>query len=101
MSEASKTSSQTAQVDHFCNQYLQLEKDLDYPQPSFLREQVVQQAIYARLFAPASLRYAPPDRYKIRVLKDLVKKVEGSIEDWDVHVSEYTTRSRPNIEYRE
>ncbi|KAK7416904.1 hypothetical protein QQZ08_011845 [Neonectria magnoliae] len=74
----------TRQVNRFCNQYLQLEPDLDFPDPSLLKTQQVQDALYARLFADGAIQFAPPQRYQLRVLKELMKRVEASISDWEV-----------------
>lgn len=76
-----------SQIDRFCRQYLQLEKDLTYPEASVLREETTQQIIFTRLFSGNAARYAPPERYQVRNLKDLISRIEASIEDWDAHVS--------------
>lgn len=76
------------QVDRFCHQYLQLEQSLDYPEPQNIRLPEVQDVIYQRLFADDSLPGGPPPlRYQVRVLKELVSRIEASIDDWDEHVS--------------
>ncbi|ETS81186.1 hypothetical protein PFICI_06188 [Pestalotiopsis fici W106-1] len=72
-------------VVRFCRQYLQLENELDFPEPKLLREEHVQSAIFERLFADAATSYPPPPRYELRVLKDLMSKIEDSIEDWEQH----------------
>ncbi|KAL2758623.1 hypothetical protein ACRALDRAFT_1092428 [Sodiomyces alcalophilus JCM 7366] len=74
-----------SQIDRFCRQYLQLEQDLTYPEASVLREHTTQQIIFSRLFSHKALRYAPPVRYQVRNLKDLIGRIEASIEDWDAH----------------
>lgn len=73
----------------FCHQVLQLEQELDYPPPEVLRQAETQSLLYLRLFSEADDGpcYAPPTRYQVRVLKDLIRKIESSIEDWDTHVS--------------
>ncbi|KAL6815304.1 putative methyltransferase domain-containing protein [Trichoderma sp. SZMC 28013] len=74
------------QVDRFCHQYLQLEHNLDYPEPQNIRLPEVQDVIYQRLFADDSLPGGPPPlRYQVRVLKELVSRIEASIDDWDEH----------------
>lgn len=73
----------TRQVNRFCNQYLQLEPELDFPDASLLKTQQVQDALYTRLFADGAVQFGPPQRYQLRVLKELMKKVEASIDDWD------------------
>lgn len=73
-------------LDRFCWQYLQLELEqrLDYPPPEVVRTEACQSQLYERLFAPG-LPHPPPHRYKLRVLKELVGRIEASIEDWDEH----------------
>lgn len=77
----------TKQVDRFCRQYLQLEPSLDFPEPSVLKTSEVQDALYAKLFAENALQFGPPERYQLRVLKELMKRVEASIDDWEEYVS--------------
>ncbi|KAJ4227980.1 hypothetical protein NW759_004068 [Fusarium solani] len=76
-------SSTTRQVNRFCHQYLQLEPELDFPEPALLKTSQVQDALYTRLFADDAVRYGPPPRYQLRVLKELMSRVEASIDDWD------------------
>ncbi|KAL6874308.1 putative methyltransferase domain-containing protein [Trichoderma longibrachiatum] len=74
------------QIDRFCRQYLQLEQTLNYPEPQYIRRSDVQEAIYQRLFAEDALPGGyPPLRYQVRVLKELISRIEASIEDWDEH----------------
>lgn len=73
-------------IDRFCRQYLQLEWELDYPPTTLLREADVQDTLYHRLFADGALSYPPPQRYQLRVLKELMSRIEASIDDWDRHV---------------
>jgi len=73
------------QLDRFCRQYLQVEPDLDYPDPEHLRNDGFQQALYARAFKDG-VAPSPPTRYRLRVLKKLTKKIEESIQDWDEEV---------------
>ena len=70
----------------FCHQYLQLEKTLNYPPPELLRESWVQETLYECLFADGAVPFPPPHRYRLRTLKELVRRVEDSIDDWDQHV---------------
>jgi len=78
---------QLAPINRFCRQYLQLESHLTYPDGSLLREEAVQEFLYQYLFAPGAVSYSPPPRYKLKVLKELVARIEEAIEDWDEHVS--------------
>lgn len=83
-------SSSERQVSRFCHQYLQLEHSLDLPESSLLKTSEVQDALYARLFADGAVRFSPPQRYQLRILKDLMARVEASIDDWDEFVSKLT-----------
>lgn len=76
-----------SQALRFCHQFLQLEQELDYPPPEALREAETQTLLYRRLFAEDGPCFAPPTRYQVRTLKELIRRIEGSIEDWDTHVS--------------
>ncbi|KAF5973846.1 protein FAM86A [Fusarium bulbicola] len=76
-------SSSSKQVDRFCYQYLQLQSDLDYPEASLLKTSQVQDAFYERLFADGAVRYGPPPRFQLRVLKELMSRIEASIDDWE------------------
>lgn len=73
-------------IDRFCRQYLQLERELDYPSAAFLRDERVQDDLYRRIFSDGAIAHPPPPRYQLRVLKELVKRIEASIDDWDQHV---------------
>ncbi|KAG5796483.1 hypothetical protein H9Q69_004448 [Fusarium xylarioides] len=71
------------QVDRFCHQYLQLQSDLDYPEASLLKTSQVQDEFYERLFADGAVGYGPPPRFQLRVLKELMSRIEASIDDWE------------------
>lgn len=85
-----------SQVDRFCYQYLQLEKELDYPDASLLIEEATQEHLVKRLFSENGPCYPPPARYQLRTLKELVKRIEASIEDWDAHVRDCRAITRPH-----
>jgi hypothetical protein len=74
------------QLDRFCRQYLQVHQ-VDYPDDEHLRNDVVQQLIYDRLFKPDIIKHAPPQRYQLRILKELIRRIEQSIKDWEEEVS--------------
>lgn len=76
----------TGSLNRFCRQYLQLERELDYPSPTLLREEHTQSELHQRLFSDGAITYPPPPGYKLRVLKGLMKRIEASIDDWDQHV---------------
>jgi hypothetical protein len=73
-------------LDRFCHQYSQLQLKLDYPQGNYLRNTAFQEAIYSRLFQEESIQHPPPRSYQFCVLKELVKRIEESIQDWDEEV---------------
>ncbi|KAG9231420.1 putative methyltransferase-domain-containing protein [Amylocarpus encephaloides] len=73
----------TSAIDRFCRQYLQLHQDLDYPGKDTLRDIEYQEKVYQRLFQKESITYPPPQRYQLRVLKELLKRIETSIQNWD------------------
>lgn len=75
-------------LDRFKRQYFQLQAALDFPSPEHLCQDHVQQALYDELFCEALVRYRPPKRYQLRVLKELMKRIECSIDDWEEHVGE-------------
>ncbi|KAL2071223.1 hypothetical protein VTL71DRAFT_12458 [Oculimacula yallundae] len=70
------------QLDRFCRQYLQVTLELNYPAEEHLRRDAFQQSLYTRLFSE-DVQYVPPQRYQLRVLKELMKRIEASIQDWD------------------
>jgi hypothetical protein len=78
------------QLDRFCRQYPQILLELDYPTPECLRQNAFQQALYARLFKYEALEHEPPLRYQLRVLKELTKRIEESIQDWEEEVSGFS-----------
>ena len=84
--EAKLTADARKQVDRFCRQYLQLVLHIDYPDGVHLRNDIVQQCIYARLFKEILTHQGPPPRYQLRVLKELTKRIEQSIQDWEEEV---------------
>lgn len=74
------------QLDRFCRQFLQAQLDLDYPSAENLRQNNFQQAIYNNLFAEIAVQHATPARHQFRVLKELIRRTEASIQDWDEEV---------------
>lgn len=67
----------------FRRQYFQLfEPDfLAWPPKTLLRDASVQQWLYQQCFNADANPHLPSDRYRLRVLKPLLKKVEQAIED--------------------
>ena len=74
------------QLSLFRRQYLQLQVDIRYPDPSCLRQEMFQQFLQDELFDEESIEHQPPQRYQIRVLKELIKRIEASIVDWEEEV---------------
>jgi len=84
---AALTAEQQRQLDRFCWQYLQLDLAPELPDDETLRDAEAQELLYHRLFAPDATALSPPPRYQLRVLKQLIAKIESCIKDWDEHVS--------------
>lgn len=84
---ASDARRQPLPIIRFCRQYLQLEADLTYPDGILLRDERSQEFLYEKLFSPNAISRPAPPRYQLEVLKNLVTRIEGAIEDWDEHVS--------------
>lgn len=74
------------QVSRFCWQNLQVDPAPVFPDAELLCDEAVQEAIYERVFSD-SLPLRPPRRYQVRILKELVSRIESAIQDWDRHVS--------------
>ena len=76
----------------FKRQYLQLvdPKELKWPtKPSVsLAADWVQVWLFDNLFDENRVRFRPPERYQLRVLKELVSRVEDAIDDADEEVGE-------------
>ncbi|KAH0543022.1 hypothetical protein FGG08_002630 [Glutinoglossum americanum] len=65
----------------FRRQYLQLTSldTLAFPSPDYLRNESFQSLLYGSIFKPGVLEYPPKDRYQLRVLKELVLRIEKSV----------------------
>lgn len=90
--ESQLSESASRQLDRFCRQYLQLELNLDYPEDEHLRNDTFQQFLYAKLFQDNALSHPPPQRYQLRVLKELTKRIEHSIQDWEEEVGDFPSK---------
>ena len=75
----------STQVSRFCWQNLQVDPAPVFPDAALLREEEVQETIHKKVFSD-EVPLRPPPRYQIKILKELMAKVESSIEDWDQHV---------------
>lgn len=72
------------QIRLFRRQYLQLldAQHLTWPSPDTLRSSQAQEWIYENLFQTDDAdRFLPPERYRLRILKLLMSKIETSIVD--------------------
>jgi hypothetical protein len=77
----------SAQLIRFHRRYLQLERPLRFPDGSVLREEESQAFLYEKLFKAGAVSHPPPIRYQVRALKELVSRIEQSIDDWEAFVS--------------
>lgn len=73
-------------LNHFRRQYLQLQVTIEYPERHYLKHEDFQNELYSQIFSQEALKYHPPQRYQLRVLKELMKRVEDSITDWEEEV---------------
>ncbi|KAK4185591.1 putative methyltransferase-domain-containing protein [Podospora australis] len=73
------------QIGRFCWQCLQLDPSPDFPPGKVLRDEQVQELIYNKLFAENAVALHLPQRYRLRILKELTSSIESAIEDWDEH----------------
>ncbi|RKF60618.1 Protein-lysine N-methyltransferase EFM3 [Erysiphe neolycopersici] len=73
----------TSQYGRFYRQVLQLYTKIDYPDNKYLRDVSNQRVIYDTLFAETALKHNLPIRYQFRVLKELLRRIENSIDDSD------------------
>jgi hypothetical protein len=74
------------QVSRFCWQNLQVDPTPVFPDADLIRDEAVQEVIYERVFSDQA-PFRPPLRYRVRILKELMAKIESAIHDWDQHVS--------------
>ena len=77
-----------APVELLRRQYLQCldPNSLTLPKPELLRLPETQSRIYSSMFDEKRLQFAPPERYRFRVLKRVVGALEEAIEDPDEDV---------------
>lgn len=74
------------QVSRFCWQNLQVDPAPVFPDAELLRDEAIQEIIHQHVFSD-KVPLRPPPRYRVRVLKQLIAKIESAIHDWDQHVS--------------
>ena len=83
------------ELNHFKRQYLQLQVTIKYPERRYLKHEEFQNELYAQIFSQEALKYHPPQRYRLRVLKELMKRIEDSITDWEEEVRTISLLSFP------
>ncbi|KZF24254.1 hypothetical protein L228DRAFT_266602 [Xylona heveae TC161] len=71
------------EIGLFQRQYAQLlpVQTLAFPRPESLRKYSFQNCIYNEMFNREIIKFPPPDRYQLRVLKELVARIEKAIVD--------------------
>lgn len=82
-SDALSDSEQYA-IDRFCDQCLQLEQSPDYPDGNLLKRADVQSDIFDRICAERQEPLPGNARLQLRVLKELVNRIQASISDDEV-----------------
>ncbi|KAK0721087.1 S-adenosylmethionine-dependent methyltransferase-like protein [Lasiosphaeris hirsuta] len=82
---AQSSAQSSAQVARFCHQYLQFDSGLDFPDGELLRNAATQDILYDWLFADQAVIPPLHPRYRLRVLKELIARIEAAIVDWDEH----------------
>ncbi|KAF2144053.1 uncharacterized protein K452DRAFT_152083 [Aplosporella prunicola CBS 121167] len=70
-------------LEIFRRQYFQLlePSQLQWPNADFLKQPHVQTWLFQEMFDRDSIQYSPPVRYHVRVLKQLVAKIEDAIDN--------------------
>lgn len=71
-------------IDRFCDQCLQLEQTPDYPDGNLLKRADVQNEIFDRICADRQEPLPGNARLQLRVLKELVNRIQASISDDEV-----------------
>lgn len=71
-------------IDRFCDQCLQLEPLPDYPDGSLLKRADVQNVIFERICADRQEPLPGNARLQLRILKELVRRIQASISDEEV-----------------
>jgi hypothetical protein len=74
------------ELNLFKRQFLQVQAPIKYPDPESLRQEAFQEALFEEIFKDGAITHGPPNRYKLRVFKELVAQIEASITDWDEQV---------------
>lgn len=72
-----------SQLQVLQRQYFQLVEphQLRWPDDATLKKPAVQTWLFSEMFDTERMKSPPPDRYQLRVLKLLISKLEGAIDD--------------------
>ncbi len=75
-------------LELFRRQYLQLlpPDQVAFPSDHIIKDPAFQRALYERIFSPESQTYHPPDRYRLRMLKAIISKIDACFDDLDEDV---------------
>jgi len=74
------------QLNIFKRQYFQLQTNIRFPDSEWLRQDYFQRALYSEIFSDDRNVPHPSKRYQLRILKELISRIESSIIDWDEEV---------------
>ncbi|KAK4032129.1 S-adenosylmethionine-dependent methyltransferase-like protein [Parachaetomium inaequale] len=86
-----------SQISRFCWQNLQVDPTPVFPDAELLRDELAQETIYERVFSD-DVPLRPPRRYQVRILKELIARIESSVQDWDQHgISDNLTLALSNL----
>jgi hypothetical protein len=87
-------------LERFKRQYLQVVSlnGLFWPAKNDLRNIQTQTWLYNNLFNAETTTYLPPERYQLRVVKQLLQLIEKSIEDPDEDVGSALDLSKLSIQ---
>ena len=77
------TVSPQTSLERFRRQFFQLidPQELTWPPKLLLKASESQEWLYEHLFSQDAINYPPPRRYQLRVLKQLLKIIEESVDD--------------------
>jgi hypothetical protein len=77
-------------LQRFKRQYFQLLpiQQFQWPASSLLKKSRVQAWVYSNLFDQKLLKYSPPERYQIQILKQIISRIESVIDDSDEDVGQ-------------
>ena len=86
-------------LTQFYRQYLQQVNEPIFPAAKTLLDQYVQEQIYRYMFDPSQANL-PPARYRKRILKTILERIDSVIEDPDEEVGIILVAERPLLDSR-